>query len=84
MDTERVGLFEAKTHLSELVERVSHGESFEITRHGRLVARLVPSEERGEKMTPRQAVERIRAIQSRSALGEGLTLRQLIDEGRRF
>ena len=81
---ERVGLFEAKTHLSELVERVSLGESFEITKHGRLVARLVPGEDQPAKMTPGQAAQRIRDIQSRSTLGEDLTIRGLIDEGRRI
>jgi prevent-host-death family protein len=79
----RVGLFEAKTHLSKLVEQASRGESFEITRHGRTVARLVPGEDQTSTMTPGQAVERIRAIQSRSTLGKDLTIRQLIDEGRR-
>lgn len=37
-----VGLFEAKTHLSELVARVEAGDCVTITRHGRPVARLVP------------------------------------------
>lgn len=37
-----VGLFEAKTHLSELVARASEGETITITRHGKPVARLVP------------------------------------------
>jgi prevent-host-death family protein len=37
-----VGLFEAKTHLSDLVARASEGESITITRHGKPVARLVP------------------------------------------
>ena len=37
-----VGTFEAKTHLSTLLEQVERGEEFVITRHGRAVARLVP------------------------------------------
>ena len=37
-----IGAFDAKTKLSELLERVGKGESFVITRHGRPVARLVP------------------------------------------
>jgi prevent-host-death family protein len=36
MDT--IGAFEAKTHLSSLLERVAQGESFTITRHGKPVA----------------------------------------------
>ena len=37
-----VGTFEAKTHLSALLERVERGEEITITRHGKAVARLVP------------------------------------------
>lgn len=81
---EKVGLFEAKTHLSELVDRASRGETFAITKHGRLVAKLVPAEESVRRMTSQEAAAKIREIQSRSTLGQDLTLRQLIDEGRRF
>ena len=36
-----VGAFEAKTHLSNLLERVAEGEEVIITKHGKPVARLV-------------------------------------------
>lgn len=35
-----VGAFEAKTHLSGLLERVAGGEDVLITKHGRPIARL--------------------------------------------
>ena len=38
-----VGVHEAKTHLSRLLERVEAGEEIEITRRGHVVARLVPA-----------------------------------------
>jgi len=38
-----VGLFEAKQKLSELVEQARSGAEIGITRHGQLVARLVPA-----------------------------------------
>ena len=38
-----VGSYEAKTHLPQLLERVEHGETITITRHGKPVARLVPA-----------------------------------------
>jgi prevent-host-death family protein len=41
-----VGAYEAKTHLSELLERVQKGERFVITKHGRPVAELVPFRKR--------------------------------------
>lgn len=42
MATSSIGLFEAKTHLSELVSRVERGEEVVITRHNRPVAKIVP------------------------------------------
>lgn len=45
--TTSVGVHEAKTHLSRLLERVAAGEDVEITNRGRVVARLVgPVEQR--------------------------------------
>ena len=38
-----IGLFQAKNGLSELVQRVSQGEEFMITRRGKDVAMLVPA-----------------------------------------
>ncbi len=40
--TATVGIFEAKTKLSALVERVERGEELVITRRGKPVAKLVP------------------------------------------
>lgn len=42
MTTATIGLFEAKTHLSELVARAEQGEEVIITRHNKPVAKLVP------------------------------------------
>ncbi len=40
--TKSVGVHEAKTNFSKLLERVSAGEEITITRRGEEVARLVP------------------------------------------
>jgi len=79
MDT--VGLFDAKTHLSALLERVAQGEKITITKHGTPVAILVPPANRRKK-DPREVAERIRVLRKGARL-EGLTVRQLIEEGRR-
>jgi prevent-host-death family protein len=39
---EQVNIYDAKTHLSRLLERVEAGEEITIARYGRPVARLVP------------------------------------------
>lgn len=36
-----INLADAKAHLSELVDRVEAGDSIDITRHGKPVARLI-------------------------------------------
>jgi len=41
--TKSVGVHEAKTQLSRLLERVSAGEEITITRRGEEIARLVPA-----------------------------------------
>ena len=37
-----IGIFETKTHLSELIQKVEAGETFYITRRGTRVAELRP------------------------------------------
>ena len=44
--TSSVGAFEAKTHLSKLLDRVSRGERITITKHGVPVAVLTPPDAR--------------------------------------
>lgn len=76
-----MGLFEAKTHLSALLERVARGEEITITRHGTPIARLVPATDR--RADPQAAVEKIRALRKGVRLGR-MTVRDLIEEGRRY
>jgi prevent-host-death family protein len=52
MDMEDIGAFEAKTRLSELLENVSRGHVYRITRRGKPVAELRPvSAERAGRPT---------------------------------
>ncbi len=46
-----IGVFESKTHLSEILERVVNGESFYITKRGRRVAELRPVEPEKRTLT---------------------------------
>ena len=47
--TKFVGVHEAKTHLSRLLEDVAAGEEIVITRRGEDVAKLVPAHRSGER-----------------------------------
>lgn len=77
-----VGAYEAKTHLAELLDRVERGERVTITRHGRPVAVLVPPAGLPGR-TAEEAVAALLDLRRGRRLGEGLTVRDLIDEGRR-
>jgi prevent-host-death family protein len=80
---ESVGAYEAKTHLPQLLDRVALGEEIQITRHGRPIARLVP-EPVERKMEIRAVIAQIREFRKGRRLGDDVTIRELIDEGRRF
>lgn len=79
----QVGSFEAKTHLAQLLRRVESGESIAITRHGKEIARLVPPQDTEAREDFAAAVFRWRRSRKGATLGKGLTIRKLIDEGRR-
>ena len=56
-----IGAFEAKNTLGALLDRVQAGEEILITRHGRPVARLVPSTGAIDRAQAAAAAERIRS-----------------------
>lgn len=78
---ESIGAYEAKTHLSELIERVAHGERITITRHGVPVAMLVPPDNRPNQSAA-EVVDEIRELRKGLKL-KGLSIRRMIEEGRR-
>ena len=80
---ELVGAFEAKTHLAELLDRVSRGEKITITRHGIPAAMLVPVDETRTRMTHKDIVEGMRKLRKRIKPGK-MNVRELVEEGRRF
>jgi prevent-host-death family protein len=76
-----VGTFEAKTHLSALLDEVARGAEVVITRRGVAVARLVPagSPRRSGAADP---VARARAFAKGQTLGR-VSWKKMRDEGRR-
>jgi prevent-host-death family protein len=77
-----VGSYEAKTHLPRLLEKVAKGERIIITKHGLPVAELVPA---SEKRTTdlKIVIKELKKLRKRIRLG-GLSVREMIEEGRRF
>jgi len=80
-----IGVYDAKTQLPKLLDRVSRGERFVITKHGRPVAELIPA---GAEETPdvKHIIQQMQNWQEREGptLGPGLTIGELREEGRRF
>jgi prevent-host-death family protein len=77
-----VGVFEAKTKLSALLDRVEKGEEIIITRHGKPVARLTAPARRWTKESVQAAVDRIKELRKDNRLGPDLTIQDLLDESR--
>lgn len=77
MDT--IGAYEAKTHLPQLLDEVAAGKSFVITKRGVPVARLVGIQH--PVAEPRDVIAALRVARQGVRL-DGLTLRDMIEEGR--
>ena len=77
-----VGAYEAKTHLSKLLEKVEAGEEITITKHGAPVAKLVPVKKEVSAEQRVAAIERIQQLATGLSL-DGLKVKDLINEGRR-
>ncbi len=77
---ESIGAYDAKTHLPRLLKRVAEGETIVITKHGAPVAVLAPYSS-SERPDPKAAIDAIRAYRQGMKL-EGVSIRELIEEGR--
>lgn len=76
----QVGSCQAKTHLAKLLAEVEHGESFIITQRGKPIAKMVPIPE--AVLVWDEVIERF--VQLRQAVKPGPSIREMIEEGRRF
>lgn len=81
-----VGIFEAKTNLSRLIEQVEKGQEVVITRHGKPVVKLVRAR---AELTPQQIAERKDAIEKLQQIASELKInatqqeiKSWINEGR--
>ena len=79
-----IGAFEAKNKLSALLDRVERGEEIVITRHGRPVAKLVPTNGEIDRSQAQAALQRMRdrAVQARLGAFDWETLKADRDASR--
>ena len=80
-----IGFYEARTHLSQLLDQVARGKKVLITRHGKPAAVLGPPPPEA-KTDVREVIRQMKEFRRREGptLGPDLTIRDLIEEGRRF
>jgi prevent-host-death family protein len=78
-----IGAYEAKTHFGELLRDVENGETITVTRHGVAVARIVPVQD--DANDARSVIDEFLRFTRENdiRLGGGITIRELIEEGRR-
>jgi prevent-host-death family protein len=77
-----VGSYEAKTHLSALLEKVEAGEEITITKHGSPVAKLVPVKKKTTAKERQAAIQRMQKLGQKLRLGR-FKIKDLIAEGRK-
>jgi prevent-host-death family protein len=76
------GAFEAKTHFSNLLDRVEKGDRIVITRHGREVAVLAPIAKRETANLP-EIIKRALAASKGVKWPKGMTTKDMINAGRK-
>lgn len=76
-----VGIYEAKSKLSQLVEKAEAGEEVVLTRRGRPVAKIVSVAPAARRDRARLLRE-IRALARRVRIPKRISIREIIAEGR--
>jgi prevent-host-death family protein len=78
-----IGLFEAKTHFSELVRKARAGESFIITQRGEPAAAFgpIPQEQQRKRHSIAEAIRRIQAMEKIEGVSHE-QIRSWIEDGR--
>jgi prevent-host-death family protein len=75
-----VGSSQARVEFSSLLDAAAHGEEIVLTRYGVPIAMLIPPAE--QPLSPDAAVDALLQFREGITLG-GLSVREMIEEGRR-
>ena len=76
-----MSIAEAKSQFSAVIERAAAGEEITITKHGKVVAMVVPARSQVDRERARRAFENLINLRDGASLG-GLKIKDLIEEGR--
>jgi len=77
-----VGSFEAKTHLSNLIDNVIKGHDYIITKRGKPVARLIPYKANDYNLSIKEIVFQFDYI--RKSIKGKVNIKEFITEGRKY
>jgi prevent-host-death family protein len=78
----KIGSFEAKTHLSSLLEEVNNGAEFIITKRGKPVARLTSPRNQNNNIDTKQIIALLDKI--RKSVKGKVNIKEYVGEGRKY
>ncbi|MCL2441762.1 MAG: type II toxin-antitoxin system prevent-host-death family antitoxin [Treponema sp.] len=83
MECQEIGAYEAKTHFSQVLDRVAKGTEYIVSKRGKPVAKIIPIEQE-KKMTRKEAINALIELrkQYRGVPGD-FNIREAIEDGRR-
>lgn len=73
---------DAKAHLPQILDEVERGETVRITRHGRVIARIVPEAGRRSQAEIDEAIAGIKALRKHAGKASVEEILSMRDEGR--
>jgi len=84
MPYQQIGAFEAKTHFSQILNKVEHGADFIVTKRGKPVAQIIPFKRKSE-MSWEELLEKFKELRKlyRGEPGS-FNIREAIEEGRKY
>jgi prevent-host-death family protein len=79
-----IGIYEGKTHFSELVKRASRGEEFVITKNGKVLAHITPPRTRERADTAVIVSQMLDYRDRQNRTTDSMTIKEMTEAGRRF
>jgi prevent-host-death family protein len=75
-----IGAFEAKTHFSQIIEKVEQGQDYVVTKRGKPVAKIIPFAEKTESLA--EGIRHLAEYRKFWKGDEPFNIREAIEEGR--
>ena len=76
-----IGAFEAKTHFSEIIQRVKNGEEYLVTKNGKPMVKILPVQDTEEIDN---AIKRLMQLRERTVNTTQKEIKEFVNEGRKY